>query len=388
MKYLFFDIENANCLDDCAKMFSFGYVLADENLKILVDHTDVLINPEVDVWDWYVLKHMTAYSKHEICQNPNFPKRYTKLKRLLESDDTVAVGFSTLDDISYLMDGCKRYGVEPFNIKFFDIQKVCAKLNDSKITSLSSEYLVWCSKFAGNQHRSDYDALYTYEIAKAVCNKTCKTLQELMTSEDYSVGHTEDFAYGYDSDEILTKEKRKARSEQKKEDRLKRYLEKAQANGHGWRELKDAPQNLILRGSKNSVMFIRFLENVKINDDENGIFAHKKISISLNYEMYNFVNMIKLVQLIADNGGEYVKKATLSDYFVPYSCQDQNGDEIPDNKLKSVNEAIADGKEITILSFDALLGKLGITEDELNAMPEIDLSYLEDERYRREKIKK
>ena len=81
-------------------------------------------------------------------------------------------------------------------------------------------------------------------------------------------------------------------------------------------------------------MFIRYLENVRINDNENCVFSNKKISISLNYEMYNFRNMIKLIKLIADNGGEYIKKASLADYFVPFETNDNDGNEIPDNKLK------------------------------------------------------
>ena len=43
MKYLFFDIECANCYQNCAKIFSLGYVVTDENFNILHDKEDVLI---------------------------------------------------------------------------------------------------------------------------------------------------------------------------------------------------------------------------------------------------------------------------------------------------------------------------------------------------------
>ena len=34
-KYLFFDIECANCYNNCAKLFSLGYVVTDENFNII-----------------------------------------------------------------------------------------------------------------------------------------------------------------------------------------------------------------------------------------------------------------------------------------------------------------------------------------------------------------
>ncbi len=51
----------------------------------------------------------------------------------------------------------------------------------------------------------------------------------------------------------------------------------------------------------------------------------------------------------------------------------------------SLGIGIDEGKEITIISFEELLKLLHITEEELNDMPEIDLTYLEDEKYRRSK---
>ena len=42
-KYLFFDIECANCYNNCAKLFSLGYVVTDENFNIIREKEDVLI---------------------------------------------------------------------------------------------------------------------------------------------------------------------------------------------------------------------------------------------------------------------------------------------------------------------------------------------------------
>ena len=35
MKYLFFDIECSNCFNNIGKMCEFGYVVTDENFKII-----------------------------------------------------------------------------------------------------------------------------------------------------------------------------------------------------------------------------------------------------------------------------------------------------------------------------------------------------------------
>lgn len=37
MKYLFFDIECANCNDRRGKIYSFGYIIADEGLNVIED---------------------------------------------------------------------------------------------------------------------------------------------------------------------------------------------------------------------------------------------------------------------------------------------------------------------------------------------------------------
>ena len=90
MKYLFFDIECAN--RDCTgrnQIYSFGYLLADENLRILEEEKDLLINPNIKQWDWKVLKEMLAYPKAKVERQQKFDKVYIKIKNLLENSETV-----------------------------------------------------------------------------------------------------------------------------------------------------------------------------------------------------------------------------------------------------------------------------------------------------------
>ena len=86
-KYLFFDIECANRDSDGRNMiYSFGYLLSDEQFNILCSEKDLVINPNVKEWDWYVLKKILAYSKKYVESQPKFPHLYEKIKKLIGSE--------------------------------------------------------------------------------------------------------------------------------------------------------------------------------------------------------------------------------------------------------------------------------------------------------------
>ena len=72
MNFLFFDIECANCFGGVGKIFSFGYVLTDEHFNIL-ERDDILMNPDVTRWDWYVIKNMVAYDRSISPRSRNSP---------------------------------------------------------------------------------------------------------------------------------------------------------------------------------------------------------------------------------------------------------------------------------------------------------------------------
>lgn len=68
-KYLFFDIES---IDRKSRFIcTFGYVLIDENFNI-IESDDILINPNVIEYDWYVLKNMFYYTKEDALASPTF----------------------------------------------------------------------------------------------------------------------------------------------------------------------------------------------------------------------------------------------------------------------------------------------------------------------------
>ena len=175
MKYLFFDIECANCDDRRGKIYSFGYIVVDENLNVVENEKDIIMNPNVEQWRWYVLKNILAYSKKDVESRSKFDKHYNKIKRLLEDKDTKVCGFSVKDDVGYLLDECERYRLEPIKIDFFDIQRLEAKISESHNKGLEESYLFWCRQLPIGVHRSDIDARFTLEIAREICKKQKKT---------------------------------------------------------------------------------------------------------------------------------------------------------------------------------------------------------------------
>ena len=59
MKYLFFDIEGANCYNYTSKMCTFGYVITNEKFEML-SKVDVIMNPEAHFDKHIIAKKMNA----------------------------------------------------------------------------------------------------------------------------------------------------------------------------------------------------------------------------------------------------------------------------------------------------------------------------------------
>ncbi len=387
MKYLFFDIECASSIGNNCKICSLGYLIADENLEIIKSQEDIVINPAISnlEWDWRVVKTMLAYPKLVIEKQPIFPQFYKKLKNLFEDGDTLVCGFSVKDDVGYLTDEFERYNLEAFNYKFFDIQGLHRKYREVETKGgLTEAYVYWCQKQPSQAHRSDDDAYSTYGVAKAICKSQNKSLAQLIEENSNYLGMADGLKFGFNNEEFLTKEEIRIKSAIKKAERAAMYANHKGKKEGEFRELKPEYSNYILKGSKNDILFLRLLDNCKQEHERERIFEGKKISISLNYELYNFKNMMKLVQMIYDCGGEYVKKASFADIFVKYS-RPVNSEDRKCNRLSYVQDAVEKGANIQIIEFEEFLSLLGLDEDGLNALPENDYEYLLDEKYKKVK---
>ena len=152
----------------------------------------------------------------------------------------------------------------------------------------------------------------------------------------------------------------------RKEEEFKKSL-----NGDG--------SNDIRKHGDNRVRFLQFLDYVKPNKEGSNKFKDKKISISINYEEHHFRQMLNLIQLIVNEGGSLILKASLSNIFVKYDIIFEDGTLRNDSKYNYVCEANQNGADIEIIEFNELLDRLGISEEELDSMlmPSFDFLFEE-----------
>lgn len=191
MKYLFFDIECSNCFNGVGKMCEYGYVLTDDNFRIMKTG-DIPMSPGKGREFRFYLKGRKnekdlelAYEYNYYFSQPEFPTFYNQIKRLMEDSDTICFAYSMNNDILHLYNACKRYKLEQLNYKCYDVQKlVAAYLEKRGQMSLHKA----CLSIVGpnscvrlQEHLSRDDAEMERLIFEAICILTkmdSKTLLE------------------------------------------------------------------------------------------------------------------------------------------------------------------------------------------------------------------
>ena len=119
----------------------------------------------------------------------------------------------------------------------------------------------------------------------------------------------------------------------------------------------------------NKKIFVQFVDNVQIKQEGSGKFKDKKVTISINYECRHFKEMMNIVQMIKNEGGEYVLKGSDSDVFVKYEVYHEDGTLWKCKREEYADIAINEGKDIKKISFEEFLAILGITNEKLEMMP-------------------
>lgn len=203
MRYLFFDIEGANCYNFVSKMCTFGYVITDEKFE-LKSKIDVIINP-CSPFDRHIIrKKIHAYPIETYSTRPPFNYFYKSIKNILEYNDQLIVGWSIDNDVRYVYDACKRYSLKQIQYKYLDLQKVIVKLeNLENPPSLESI----CEKYGIDtliSHKSDDDAFLTMKIAQKICENFNISLKELYEKYDDCSSTVKKFASNLLTDEELS----------------------------------------------------------------------------------------------------------------------------------------------------------------------------------------
>lgn len=365
MKYLFFDIECANCYGNCAKLFSLGYLVTDENFNILHEKEDVLINPR-DCFDWYVAKNMMAYPKSIFADLPPFPDFYERFRALFEDEDTVVIGYAVTNDVHFLQDDCKRYGLAPFTYRFYDVQQIYARQPEKNTEkNLEDSLLAWCGVEAENLHRSDEDAYNTMRILRAIAAYHGKNLTELleMYPECGGMARGTETEYAWKKPEGADQKKKRRRGGRGR----KKAGEQA--------ETPAVPaENTMEGGSENAKRFVKYLAAIRPKRTRRPpMLSGHAVTVSLGYQRYHFNEMLYLAQMILNEGGRYTLSTAEADTLYTYDCGAEG-----DSRLALMQSRAAAGEEVEIYPIKALFDLLDTSETKLANKPKMDLSFLDE----------
>ncbi|MCH5350976.1 MAG: hypothetical protein J1F39_03300 [Clostridiales bacterium] len=343
MKYLFFDIECANCFNGIAKICEFGYVLTDESFNVIQKEI-FLINPN-DKFDWYVAKKLLNYSINSYRRSPLYTHYFDRIKALFTDEDTMIFGHTVDSDFKFLNDEARRYSLPFFDCRFYDAKYMydtyakTESAGDGNSLSVSKICVALGIELPELVHKSVDDAYATMLIVKELTKRMNVDVNGLIALCADCKGETS----GGEIKTVITERARQKRA--------------ATANSN------------YMKGVNKS-RFYRFLNGVKpqgtvrINE-----LTGKKICFSLNYERDHFRQTLSLVQLLKNCGCIYKRPIAQLDYFMSYKAYDDDGNEIICPRLSAVECAAEQGASIKVIPFESLLRILGVTEDELNAMP-------------------
>ena len=171
MNFIFYDVECANCYDGKGKLCSFGYVLTDENFKIL-KKDDILIDPNTE-FQPYVLNYVIKYKEEDFMDKPRFNMVYKEIKDLLTNPNNISFGFDVANDLKYINDDCLRYKKPLIKTISYDIQAFYEMYEGSKekksLGGLAQLLGVDLSSLA--EHNSCDDAMMTMLVMKEIAKR-------------------------------------------------------------------------------------------------------------------------------------------------------------------------------------------------------------------------
>lgn len=372
MKYLFFDCEFANCHDGKEKICEFGYVMVNESFNVLYKD-NIIINPNIkdNEWDWYALKKILTRKREDYKSKLLFPAYHKKIVSIIQSADFI-LGHSINGDVHALNCELQRYNLPQLDFDFYDIKEIYKAYSDNR-KDVSVENMLSELGIQGddNKHDAGADAFNTMLELKTILKKLEFKIEEMIEVCPNAKDKTENFLI--DS---------RVRAEQERIKRQKAMLEGDYSDGSN--------DMLRMRKRCNKKIFVQFLDNVQVTAEGSEKCKDKKICISTNYECHHFKEMMNLVQIIKNEGGEYTLKASDADLFVTFATYKDDGMPWYCNRENCVDSLIAEGKGIQKITFEEFLYMLGMTNEELECLPlpPIDCLFREDAIIKDRKMKR
>lgn len=295
MKYLFFDIECANCFNGQGKICSIGYVIVDGSFNI-IQQKDILINPNSK----FHLRNRASgegielgYDKQVFLNSPKFDSYYSFIKGLLESDEYTIFGHSVINDINFLIAECNRYKLPYFNFKAYDTQILHRHfMPESKENGLGKI----CESFGieiENLHRSDYDAFLTMQVAKKICQNHSVSLDALLAE-------CPNCYYSVENGNVV--------------------------NHYSTTSYSKKLSNL--------AKFIKI--DTRLKKQEN--VYEKYFGFSQDFEEKNYKKAMLLVKFIRWNGGFYTHKTNKMNYYLNFGKACQRSENIDKEKVVMLDE--------------------------------------------------
>ena len=356
VRYLFFDLEYATSSGGNMKICEFGYVITNENFKV-IERNNLIINPNISrrEWDYRVVEKILTRKIEEYEKGYTFRHYYSKIAALINNADMV-LGHTLDSDAKAINDDCQRYDLPSIDYDFYDIKTLYKHFsNENKARSVTSILEELNIEGDPKEHDAEADAFNTMLALKTMVEMRKTDIKEFVnlypdikdSTENYVIKSVDEF-------------------EQKRKSEFLEHL-----NGDG--------TNDITNSSINKSRYRQFIDNVKPQTEFGAKFYKKKVSISTNYAAHHYKEILNLIQLIVNEGGTVTIKVSESDIFVKYEIHNEDGTPIDDIRLERVLEENQNGGSIEIIDLKELLARLEITEEELEALPPISFEFLFDD---------
>lgn len=320
-KLLFFDTESGNSYT--ASMCSFGYVLTDDKFNI-IEQDDIFMNPKRK-WENRVLRDVLFYPKEHYTSFPQFDKHYERIKQLF-SDDVIVFGHAIANDVIALNEACERYELPFIDFKYYISDYMYKEFvgeknkNDISLDRISEQMGL---ERQNEKHTSLQDATLVMKQVQRMCELLEMSIMDIINVVDYCNG----------------------------ENKGGRWINERKS-------ISNHKQHNLLKGNNNR-LFTEYLETIEVVHSKKSKYNNKTVSIASCFEINNFKEMLLIAKLIGQKGGYYIRKASLSDIYIT------SDGEIKDNKLKYVDEAIANGKKIQKISIDEFFNDIGFKAEDV-----------------------
>ena len=330
MKYLFFDIECSDGKHIC----SFGYVLTDDNFKI-IEKEDILINPEAifHTGAWSKSKREKnvrdrgidlAYPKEKFLASPKFPHYYERIKGLLTARGVMVIGFSCDNDARFIMRATEKYKLPYINYTICDIQRAYREYKEVCDQPALEKVLEDLGVSVADHvaHRSDEDAEVTMLVAKAMCKRLDIDLKELIEKYPACQGEVEGSAINF------------------------KHVKGSVCEGGRYRG-----SNSLRKYYKT---FVAHARNTKPKAGAKLPLKGQRLCLSTVYEDKHFCEMMVIVERIGELGGKYVTRASEATIYGEYTVGDKTC-----RRRKVIEDRLAKGKNLTKKSFKDFISLLG-----------------------------